>query len=1083
MTRPLNDSPYLYGLHDPGGEQIMLEGGAPGWVLVTVAIGHNPNDNGPGDDARFWANYRPLSDRDLGVIVRLNNAYSPGGTLPFEQEYDNFARRCANFVRISQGCHLWQIGNETNHPIEWPGAEWNWNVAPPRPVSPDKEGEKITPQRYAAAYRKVRNAIKALPGRADDQVLVAAPAPWNNLTNYPENPHGDWVQYLADILRLIGAGNCDGITIHSYTHGDDPALVTSDAKVGDGRFATRFWNFRAYQDFMRAIPESMRRLPVYLTESNQGDNAWADRNSGWVREAYKEIDRWNDSGAQQIRALILYRYPRVGNDRWWIEGKNGVIADFRQSLVARYQWQEQVGPDVAALQARYDSIKSQYDALLPSVQQIDRLAGQANQLASTVTTLNGQAAAAATTRSQINTLDAEVSRLEVEINQLGAGGVAQPAMTDLRGQLPASSSKQYPTRALSSVRRVVVHHTATRSDITPQQVAQFQVTQGLAGIKYHFFINGDGTISWVQPVESIVAQTNVEAVNADGAAVCLAGNFAAVPPGDVQMEAAAQTIAWLLDGLGLTAVAIVGRSEVDASDPSGSPGNQWLADAAYKEPLVARVQAIIDEATPDQDAEIQRLLRRIRELEQQIADLQTQAAQVPALTAEVQALRAEVARLEAQVQDLTAQNTQLRRENARLTELLQNNTGGGGVTQPPMVDLVDSLPKHPTLPPYQNRTARIARVVVHHTDTPPNFTVRQIADYHVNGERRDANGNLVKAQWPGIGYHYVILPDGTINQTQRPETRSYHAGNANNDSIGVSLIGRFMRRNWNGTPIPTDQQLPAPPQLDSTARLIAWLMKEHGITAITKIVGHKEVSDTSCPGDQWLDGANWKQLLHGKIEAIRQVPTRPIELMLMFWQHGDQWAEADWRSAQAYIAHFRPATTFTPSDGFAARHVVIVGGDAGVSGQDEARLRTAGVDVHRLAGANEAQTKAMLDALVAADTPWPGATRAAERPTDQNLPPTDPPAELVEAGPDEWTVPDSYQTEVVRYVREVEPPPPQRVMVDSLAPSRAVTLPNQPAFDEDGLLDSKPPSTDASTLATATASLSTAADVGLEVVA
>ncbi len=137
---------------------------------------------------------------------------------------------------------------------------------------------------------------------------------------------------------------------------------------------------------------------------------------------------------------------------------------------------------MAALQARYDSIKSQYDALLPSIQQIDRLARQANQLASTVTTLNGQAAAAdhdAQRRSTRWTWS--VSRLEVEINQLGAGGVPQPVMIDLRGALPASSSKQYPTRALSNVRRVVVHHTATRSDITPQQVAQFQVTQGLAG--------------------------------------------------------------------------------------------------------------------------------------------------------------------------------------------------------------------------------------------------------------------------------------------------------------------------------------------------------------------------------------------------------------------------------------------------------------------------------------------------------------------------------------------------------------------------------------------------------------------------
>lgn len=1039
MPRPLNDSTYLYGLHDPGGEQHMLQGGVPGWILVTVAIGHNPNDNGPGDDTRFWANYRPLADQDLGLIVRLNNGYAPNGTLPFERNYDDFARRCANFVRISQGCHLWQIGNETNHPIEWPGAEWNWDVAPPRPVSPDKEGEKITPQRYAACYRKVRAAIKALPGRQNDQVLVAAPAPWNNLTNYPENPHGDWVRYLADILGLLGPGNCDGVTIHSYTHGDDPALLTSDVKVSDGRFANRHWHFRAYQDFMRAIPENMRHLPVYLTESNQGDNAWADRNAGWVREAYKEIDRWNQTGAQQIRSLILYRYPRVGNDRWWIEGKNGVISDFRQSMPFRYQWQEQVGPDVAALQARTNSLKSQFDAMQPSLQQVSQLAPQATALARTVAGLKTQAQQAAATGSQIDALEAEVSRLEVELNQLGAGAVAQPTMVDLRGQLPVAANKQYPTRALSSVRRVVVHHTATRADISPQQVAQFQVNQGLPGIKYHFFIDGAGAISWVQPVEAVVTQTNVEAVNADAVAVCLAGNFTSAPPGDVQMEAAAQTIAWLLNSLRLTADAVMGRSEVDASDPSGSPGAQWLSGARFKEPLLARVQAILDAASPSPEQEIERLRRRIAELEQQIVTLQAQASQVPSLTAEVQALRAEVARLEAQVRDLTEQNTQLRRENARLTELLQNNQGGSGVTRPPMVDLVDSLPRHPTLPAYQNRTARITRIVVHHTDTPPNFTVRQIADYHVNGERRDAQGNLVKAQWPGIGYHYVLLPDGTINETQRPETRSYHAGNANNDSLGVSLIGRFMRRNWNGTPIPADQQLPTPQQMESLARLLAWLMTEHGISNIARIVGHKEVSDTSCPGDQWLEGANWKQLLHQKIEAIRQAPPRPIEHMLMFWQHNGLWAAADWRSAQDYIAHFRPATTFTPNDGFAAEHVVIVGGDAGVSGQDEARLRAAGVEVYRLAGANEAQTKAMLDALVAADTPWPGAPRQPDREQDRNGAPVDSPS-----GPDEWTVPDDYQPDAVRSVREVEPPPPTRVMVDSLAPSRPVTLPSAP---------------------------------------
>ena len=1035
MTRPLNDSLYLYGLHDPGGEQVMLQSNVPGWVLVTVAIGSDPNDSSPGDDTRFLADYRPLSDRGLGVIVRLNNGYNPGGTLPYERDYDAFARRCANFVRISKGCHLWQIGNETNHPIEWPGAQWDWNASPPRPLRPDTTGEKITPQRYAACYRKVRTAIRALAGHELDQVLVAGVAPWNNLTNYPENPNGDWVQYLADVLRLLGPANCDGLTLHAYTHGTDPAFVTSSAKVGDARFSNYHWHFRIYQDFMRAIPENLRAMPVYLTESNQGDVPWNNANTGWVREAYKEIDRWNKSGGQQIRSLILYRWPRVGDDRWWIDGKQGVVDDFREAFGPRYQWQETVGPDLAALEQQLSALERQFEALRPSLTQIAGLAPRANQLAQTVATLKQQGQQATATQQQLAAVDADIARLEAEITALSAGAVPQPAMQDLRTTLPAAPNRQYPRRNVDTVRRVVVHHTATKPDVTPQRVAQFQVGQGLPGIKYHFYITGDGQISWTQPVEALTAQTNVDAVNADGIAVCLAGDFNKVTPGDAQLESAAQTIAWLLSTFRLSVEGLIGRSEVDPSDPSGSPGMQWLAGAKYKEPLVARVQALLD-AAPPQDPVIVALRARILELEQRIATLEQQASQVPALQQEVQTLRGQVSQLQAQVTQLTTQNAQLRAENSRLLALLQNNTGGSGVGKPAITDIVDSLPKHPTLPPYERRTSPIRRIVVHHTDTPPTMTVRQIADYHVNGERRDSKGNLIKAQWPGIGYHFVLGPDGTIYQTNRTETRSYHAGPANNDSVGISLIGRFMKKNWNGTPIPPEQQLPNAAQMDSLARLIAWLMKENGISSIDKIVGHKEVMDTTCPGDQWLSGANWKQLLQQRVEAIRQAPPRPVDLMLMFWEHGNRWAEADWRNAQGYIAQFRPATTFTSTDGFTARHVVIVGGEAGVSGTDEARLRTAGVDVHRLAGKNEAETKAMLDALVAANTPWPGAP-----PAPPKTPEAEPPVISQPTGPDEWTVPDDFEPNEEAIAQAQREAPVQRVFVDSLGATRPITLP------------------------------------------
>ncbi|NJN82685.1 MAG: hypothetical protein HC802_10710 [Caldilineaceae bacterium] len=44
MPRPLIDSEYIFGIHEPGGEQHMLAAGRPGWVLFNETIGHNPAD-------------------------------------------------------------------------------------------------------------------------------------------------------------------------------------------------------------------------------------------------------------------------------------------------------------------------------------------------------------------------------------------------------------------------------------------------------------------------------------------------------------------------------------------------------------------------------------------------------------------------------------------------------------------------------------------------------------------------------------------------------------------------------------------------------------------------------------------------------------------------------------------------------------------------------------------------------------------------------------------------------------------------------------------------------------------------------
>ena len=185
---------------------------------------------------------------------------------------------------------------------------------------------------------------------------------------------------------------------------------------------------------------------------------------------------------------------------------------------------------------------------------------------------------------------------------------------------------------------------------------------------------------------------------------------------------------------------------------------------------------------------------------------------------------------------------------------------------------------------------------------------------------------------------------------------------------------------------------------------------------LEQVKGHRDVwvGATSCPGETWKSGVRWYDMLVKEIQAVAQGnPPRRMEHYLLFWDHGTDWAKTDWASAQKYIAHFRPTTGFSTDDAMLAKHVTIVGGYAGVSGEDEVRLRAAGVDVYRLNGATEAETIAMLDALVAADTPWPGAPSQTvlavmPEPMTKGLTSETP-------IPDEWTVPD-----------EAVPPPASR---------------------------------------------------------
>jgi len=330
------ENPYIYGLHDKGGEHLLIVNGvAKGWVLVTEAIGTEAHERGGRD-------YRDITDKGLGLIVRINQSYGENGTIPREARYPEFVQRVANFVEDSKGANIWLIGNEMNYPREQPRRAGS------------NEAEPITPRRYAELYKMVRQKIKSISGHENDLVVTGAPAPWNPGTTYeadprgkyPANPNGDWIIYFRDILLALGPENCDAISIHAYSHGYAPEMVFSEATMNPP-FQNRYYNFFTYRDHMNAIPKNMQHLPVYLTEAN-GDKepgmaggpnqvTWPFGNNGWIKNAYKEINNWNKSGRQQIRCMILFRWQDdpLG---WSISIKPGAQQDLGEAVAMDYKW-------------------------------------------------------------------------------------------------------------------------------------------------------------------------------------------------------------------------------------------------------------------------------------------------------------------------------------------------------------------------------------------------------------------------------------------------------------------------------------------------------------------------------------------------------------------------------------------------------------------------------------------------------------------------------------------------------------------------------------------------------------------------
>lgn len=299
-------SKYIYGLHDVGGEYLMLDDGVTGTVVDAVAIGADPNQPGGRD-------YSHLAGQGLEVLVRFQYGWGEMGCIPLPHLYGDFARRCANFVQDSFGCHTWTVGNEMNATsLEGPA---------------DSLGERqpIPVDSYVDCFVLCRDAIHGVTGHGEDLVIPGAIGPWNIET-------GDPLDYFELMLWMIHErGGCGGIALHAYSHGTDPALVASEEQRHGWH-----WHFRTYRDFLERIPEGMRDLSVWIAEADQNE-PWVA--NGWIEEAYKEIDRWNktDRGTlSPVHALCLYRWGK--HDQYAIDGHGDVQDEFVRACRLGFTW-------------------------------------------------------------------------------------------------------------------------------------------------------------------------------------------------------------------------------------------------------------------------------------------------------------------------------------------------------------------------------------------------------------------------------------------------------------------------------------------------------------------------------------------------------------------------------------------------------------------------------------------------------------------------------------------------------------------------------------------------------------------------
>lgn len=122
----------------------------------------------------------------------------------------------------------------------------------------------------------------------------------------------------------------------------------------------------------------------------------------------------------------------------------------------------------------------------------------------------------------------------------------------------------------------------------------------------------------------------------------------------------------------------------------------------------------------------------------------------------------------------------------------------------------------------------INEIIVHCTATPDGrpVTIREITQWHK------------QRGFSTIGYHYVVMLDGTVCNGRNVDIVGAHCTNHNSHSIGVCYVGGLDKV----TKQPKDTRTPA-----QKYALVTLLKKLKALYPKAKIYGHRDFSAKACP--------------------------------------------------------------------------------------------------------------------------------------------------------------------------------------------------------------------------------------------